>query len=237
MAVEAITRDDARYAMDLVTAICTEVGPGLPGSPQERERAAMIQVELESHLGAGNVAVEEFSLSPEAFVGSLPVSGLLLLLAALLNGATGRWAGSWAWAAATAALVLALLSPLPFFQYVRYGERLDFLFTKKVSQNVIGTLRKPGAGPVKRLLILSGHHDSAWENTWIGFLGYGLYVTVPTVFLGCLTMVVMSILQWAGVASGQAGLARAGTLGGLLWAYPILPAVVFALFFTRGRKG
>ena len=44
-----ITLDDAGYAHDLVKAICLEVGPGLPGSSQERERAAVIARELESH--------------------------------------------------------------------------------------------------------------------------------------------------------------------------------------------
>ena len=49
---EIITDKDAHYALDMVKAICTEVGPGLPGSSQERERAAMIKKELEAHLGA-----------------------------------------------------------------------------------------------------------------------------------------------------------------------------------------
>ena len=53
--LETITLDDAQYAFDIVKAICTEVGPGLPGSSQERERAAIMAKELESHLGAENV--------------------------------------------------------------------------------------------------------------------------------------------------------------------------------------
>jgi hypothetical protein len=47
---EIITDDDAHYAYDIVKMICAEVGPGLPGSSQERERATIIQKELESHL-------------------------------------------------------------------------------------------------------------------------------------------------------------------------------------------
>ena len=35
---EIITNADAQYALDIVKAICTQVGPGLPGTPQERER-------------------------------------------------------------------------------------------------------------------------------------------------------------------------------------------------------
>ena len=34
-----ITSQDAGYALDLVKEVCAQVGPGLPGSPQERERA------------------------------------------------------------------------------------------------------------------------------------------------------------------------------------------------------
>lgn len=86
---EAVTNEDAEYALNLVRAICTEVGPGLPGSPQERERAAMIKEELESHLGAGNVAVEEFTFAPAAFLRSSPIIALLTLLAALLNLSVG----------------------------------------------------------------------------------------------------------------------------------------------------
>ena len=36
---EMITNNDALYAFDIVRTICTEVGPGLLGSSQERERA------------------------------------------------------------------------------------------------------------------------------------------------------------------------------------------------------
>ena len=49
---EMITTNDAQYAFDIVQTICQEVGPGLPGSFQERERATILQKELESHLGA-----------------------------------------------------------------------------------------------------------------------------------------------------------------------------------------
>ncbi len=36
---EAITTDDAQYALDLVKKSAPEVGPGLPGTSQERQRA------------------------------------------------------------------------------------------------------------------------------------------------------------------------------------------------------
>jgi len=64
---EIIIDNDARYAFRIVNKICSEVGPGLPGSLQEHERAGIIKKELESHLGTDNVAAEEFTFAPVAF--------------------------------------------------------------------------------------------------------------------------------------------------------------------------
>ncbi len=167
---EIITSQDAQYAFDLVSEICTQVGPGLPGSSQERERAAMIKKELESHLGAENVAVEEFTFAPGASLNPYP--GLFLLLAVLLNIATGLFPGVSPWVTSIAALAFSIISPWLFVSEFIFGfELVDRFFKKAQSVNVIGTLRRPETKNVKRLLILSGHHDSAPENTWFGLFG------------------------------------------------------------------
>jgi len=232
-----VTNDDAQYALDLVRAICTEVGPGLPGSPQERERAGMIEERLEAHLGAGCVAVEEFAFAPAAFSRSSPVIALLTLLAALLNIAAGRLPGVSPWPACIAVLVLSLISPLVFlFEFVLGLELTDPLFKKRQSVNVVGSLLKPGTRNVERLLILSGHHDSAPENTWLRFMGYGFFVLSATWFIGLLTLPAMCLIQLAGLVAGNAGLLQAGTLGWALLVYPIAPSILYALFLSRGWK-
>jgi hypothetical protein len=234
---ETVTQNDAHYALGLVKKICTQVGPGLPGSSQERERAEVIKKELESHLGTGNVFVEEFSLAPGAFVAAYPISALLLLLAALLNISIGRFAGVSPWLTAIAGLAFSITSPLVFIlEFVLYLEFLDPLFKKKQSLNVVGALSKPGTKNVKRLLILSGHHDSAPENTWLRFLGYGFFVLSATFFIGLIIMLGMSIIQLTGMIAGNADIVRSGTLGWAMLAYPIAPSIIFGLFFTRGRK-
>lgn len=147
---EIINNNDAHYAFDIVKTICTEVGPGLPGSSQERERAAIIKRELESHLGAGNVVVEEFTIAPGAFLGSLPISALFTLLAALLNISIGRFTGISPWVIAIAALAFSISSVfLVIFEFILGFEFIDPIFKKKQSVNVIGTLRKPGTKKVK----------------------------------------------------------------------------------------
>jgi hypothetical protein len=234
---EIISNDDARYAFDIVKTICSEVGPGLPGSTQEWERAVIIKKELESHLGVENVVIEDFAFAPEAFLSTYPISALSTIFAALLNISIERFGGISPWVIAITALAFSALSVLVvMFQFVLSFELVDTFFKKKQSINVIGKLRKPGVNNVKRLLILSGHHDSAPENTWLRLLGYGFFVASVTWFIGLGTMLVMSVIQLTGTITGNADLVHIGTLGWVMLAYPIVPSVIFAMFFSRGGK-
>jgi hypothetical protein len=234
---EIITNQDAQYAFDFVKKICTEVGPGVPGSSQERERAAMIAKELETHLGAGNVHLEEFSLAPGAFLGAQTISTICMMIALLLNISMGRFADASPWITGMAALAFSILSVCLFiFEFLFGFELVDRFFKQEGSVNVVGTLRKPGIHNVKRLLILSGHHDSALEFTWLRFTGYGYLFLAVTWMIALVTVLVMSLIQLAGVMTGNADTVHFGTLGWVLLVYPILPSLIFAMFFTMGRK-
>jgi hypothetical protein len=164
---------------------------------------------LASHLGEGNVVVEEFTFAPGAFLNPYP--GLFLLIAALLNISIGRFTGVSPWLTTIAALAFSIISPLLFiFEFILDFELIDPLFPKKKSVNVIGTLRKPGANTMKRLLILSGHHDSAWEDNWLRLLGYGFFFASATFFIGLIVMLAMSIIQLTGVIIDNADIVRIG---------------------------
>jgi hypothetical protein len=234
---ESVTNDDAQYAIDIVKAICTEVGPGIPGSFQEMERAAYIKKELESHLGVENVVVEEFSLSPDAFLGSQLIGTFCMLIATLLNISIWRITGVSPWVTAAAGFSFSFISVSLFIAEFLLGfEILDLFFKKSKSINVVGMLRNPGTQNVKRLLILSGHHDSALEFTWLRFTGNGFFILSITWLIGLVTVMVMSLIQLVGVIADNANLVSIGTMGWVLIAYPIVPAVIFALFYARGRK-
>ncbi len=238
---EMMTTHDAQYGLDIVKAICAQVGPGMPGTAQERARAMMLKEELKTHLGVANVAVEEFSVAPWASLSSYPFSALFLLIAAILNRSIGAIPGAFdgvsPWMLATAGLLFSLIAPLPFILlFYRNRELLDPFFPKKPSENVIGTLRGPGTQDIQRLLILSGHHDSAPENTWLRFVGYGFLILNAAWMLAFIAMPVLSILQVVGSITGDAAVLQAGTLEWVLLSFPILPAILYGMFFNRGRK-
>ena len=49
---------------DLVTRMCLEVGPCVPGSLHRAATAEIIRRELERYLGTKNVVVEDFTFAP-----------------------------------------------------------------------------------------------------------------------------------------------------------------------------
>lgn len=149
------------------------------------------------------------------------------------------------------------------FETIMYCEFVDPIFKQKQSVNLIGTLRKPGTKNVKQLLVVSSHHDSALEFIWLRILGgvkrlaergarqdgawkkylvrilTVLFVVITvTVFLGPITMLVMSLVQLSGIIVSNAALVRLGTLGWVMLAYPITPSIIIGLSYIReGREG
>ncbi len=233
-----ISSNDANYALELVKKICAEVGPGLPGSAQERARAMIFKKEFESHLGPQHVVTEDFTVAPSAFLGWIPIAAILLTIAAMLNISIGAFEWLSPLVSSSVAFLLTLLMALTgILQFVLYREFADPLFKKKTSVNVIGSLRKSETKNVKRVLILSGHHDSAYEMTWLRFLKYGYYFAVITLFAGLIAMLIFSLIQFIGVVTGNSGMIGAGTVGNIALVYPIGPSIIFALFFNRGTKG
>ena len=171
---------------------------------KEPERATILQLQraLSAHLGAENGVVEEFSFA-DGFPGSLPTSGVLLLTAALLNAFTGRVQGVAAWLTASASLGLAVVAiVLVVLEFLVGYELIDSLLPQRQAVNVIGTQRRPGTETATRLLLVSGHHEGAPENTWLGLLGSPW--TVFAVIWGIrLFVAAMSCVQLVGVLIGN----------------------------------
>jgi hypothetical protein len=124
-------------------------------------------------------------------------------------------------------------------------------------------MRKPGTEIIKRLIILSGHHDSVVEFIWLRILGgvkrlvkRGIHldgaweknlvriltvifvIITVTMFLGPITMLVASLIQLSGIIAVNAAIIRFGTLGWPLLAYPIVPSIIIGLSYIKiGKDG
>ncbi len=233
---DEITIPDAQYAWGIIKKICNEVGPGLPGTPQERGRAEMIRQALASHIGEKNVNIEEFSLAPDALLSTYP-GVICMVIAVLLNISAGQLNGALTGVLALLALIFSLIIPASFIlEFLLCREAFDPFYPKKQSINVIGSLHKPGTKEGKRLLIISGHHDSALENTWIRYTGYWFYLLSATFFIGIAALAVLCLIQLIGLALGNEAIVHAGTVRWYLLVYPIVPAMIYAAFMTRGKK-
>jgi hypothetical protein len=183
-----------------------------------------------------NVSEEEFELAPAAFLSTNP-GVVCMVLAVVLNIYTGLGSGVSPWVTSIAALVFSIIAPLMFIlEFLLSLEVFDPLFPKKQSINVIGSLRKPGTSEVKRLLILSGHHDSAPENTWLRYSGILFYILSAIYIIELVLMLVMNLIQLAGLILGNQSVLRLGTVGRVLLIFPILPAIIYVTFLTRGWK-
>ena len=158
-------KDNLEYMIDGIKYVCEHYKDRAPGSQSERDAQAFFKKELGKY--SDEVIMEDFELHPKAFLGFIP-------LAAILGMASiaGYWLspiiGSWV---AVVAFALILFSVLMFiFEFMFYGEFVDFLFPKKVSRNVYAA-RKP-TGEVKRRIIFGGHADvsAEWTYSYIGEL-------------------------------------------------------------------
>lgn len=225
--------EDARYAYTIVDEICARVGPGMPGTRQERERADIIRRELATHLGAENVVVEPFRASPWAWLATYPICALLIAFAATCNVVAG-YTGSTV--LAIVGLLAAIASPALFIiEFVVGSELLDRLFAQRESENVIGTL--PATDAPRRLLIVSGHHDSAPENTWFATLGYASFALGLLAALAFAFTLTFNAVQATGFVIGSPTTIAAGTLAPWVIAVVLVPGVVYGLGFNRGRAG
>jgi hypothetical protein len=169
--------DDVDYMFDLIKRICTEVGPGNPGSLQEKARARIMASEFRKSCGRDNVETEEFIFAPDANFGWFRLGCYASALALVLYY-TRHLAGLPLLFASIAFLCMLLVNLTAVFEFFLVSEFIDFLFPRKKSQNVIARIRRPGESSeqVKRILYVSGHHDSATAFNWIVYLGFGYYL-------------------------------------------------------------
>jgi hypothetical protein len=176
--------NDSKYMYEIIERIINDCGPRMPCSIQEAKAAEIISGELEK--SCDRVVVEPFTCQPRAFLGYIKINIILILISFILFfmipfDITYYWEEIIIWASFILNLFAIIIIWNEFFNYQEF---IDPIFKKKQSQNVIGTI-KP-LGERKKVIIFSGHHDSALQFNLLWHLKIGYPIII---FIGLVTMV------------------------------------------------
>ncbi len=194
------------YMYEFIEKICNEVGPRESGTEQEILAGNLIEEELRNFCDEAHQ--EEYISSPHAFLGGIRYAASLVLVSVLLYWLSllidlrilliGNY---YSIIFIIIAVILMIVSVSYFIlEVLKYHEVYDFLFPKRKSKNIIGVINPSSS--IKRSVIFSAHHDSAFEfNTLyylkrfgqiiinVGYLGLGI------IFIGTILKLVLQLLS------------------------------------------
>jgi aminopeptidase YwaD len=194
------------YMHGFIEKICEEIGPRASGT--EAEIRAGNEIEAEMKKFCDETHQEEYISSPHAFLGGIRYGALLVFVAIILywidllidlNVIPLDQGFGMAFLIFSIALIILTVSYF-ILEVMKYYEAFDFLFPKKRSKNIIGTINP--SERVEKTIIFSAHHDSAFEfNTFYYLKRFGQiiinvgYLAVGIVLIGIVLKFVFELLN------------------------------------------
>jgi hypothetical protein len=203
---ENITEESAHNMFEFIRKICCEAGPGLAGTENERARGNIIKNEMETFCD--KVVEEEFELSLNAYLGwfklgvVLAAIGYIFFHLSLLPIAP-------IWFAFGSLLIAVLLFLMLYYEFILEKEFVDVIYPKGTSRNIIGSIYsdslKQGStiSKPKKIIMLGGHYDSAYEFRWLKISKFGYYFAELVLILSVLIYLVGSTLWFFSVLLGS----------------------------------
>jgi len=175
-----ISEEVSKYMLNFIKDVIEKFGPRMPCSSAEAQSAEFIKNELAKTCD--EVEIETFKCHPRAFLGWIKIDVLLVFFSISSFLIMPIIASSFIvqiliMSIAVGLNITAFL--IIWNEFFNYREFIDKLFKEKSSQNVIGKIK--AKGELKKLIIFSGHHDSALQFNLLRYLKVG-YVII--VFLG-----------------------------------------------------
>lgn len=152
------------YAARAIKKVCKEIGPRFSGSDEEKKGIEFMSEELKTCCD--DVKVDSFAVHPKAFLGWVPMSGILMIIATAIFFVAQFFEIAALFFAPLAIAVFCLFFGIT--EFVFYMETLDKFTPKKTSYNTYG-IRK-ASGETKRRIIFAGHADSSmeWRFSYLG---------------------------------------------------------------------
>jgi len=210
----------AKSALHRTHELIQRYGPRLAGSPASAQVAMDLSGEYDRYCH--HTTMDEFEVRPFAFLGFLKVAPLFNIAAALVLFLFPEYY-------LIAALGFTLASTWAFSQFICYGELFDPLYKRKKGFNVSGIIEP--LEPPRQQVIVSGHHDSAYEFRYMSDSPklYRLIVLFIVLSFGVSPFIIWLFTIYAAITG------PAGIIGDIVrWA--LLSNIVFAipmLFFTK----
>ncbi len=176
-----LNEDLGRRLKEFITKICDDIGPRLGASEEEHRAGMRIEEEYKKYCDA--TFQEEFTCHPAAFLDVVRVSVTIYMIGLLFFPLQP---------ALTAILgAITLILFVAEMMYLR--EMVDPLFPKKTGANVYGKVSPIGS--TENIVLISGHHDSAYEFPLQERLGprFSTFILL-TIGLGIVT-VILSLIR------------------------------------------
>jgi len=190
---------DNNYMHKFIEDVCNEIGPRESGTEQEILAGNKVESELKKFCD--ETSQEPYKSNPHAFLGGIRYGVLIVFIS-----------GIFFWFSLLNDLNLISLHPLLnvlflitaitfisitigyfILEVMKYYEIFDFLFPTCESKNVIGTINP--RNEVKKTVIFSAHHDSAFEfNTFYYLKRFG-QIIINIGYLGVAIMFIAIILK------------------------------------------
>lgn len=209
------------YMMAFIKRICEEIGSRL--GTTEGERRAGLEIKREYEKFCDETFLEEFECRPKGFLDFIKVSALLFIVGTAF----------YLFYPIVTAILAALALLIFLLEQIFLKETVDFLFPRGKSANIIGKIKPKEEA--KYLVLLSSHHDSAYEFPIFNKLGRKViiltYLTIGIILLTILLSIVKFIAQLLAPEDLQQML-------NLLLAVPLIGCVLviyFALFLRSNR--
>ncbi|MFW9889794.1 MAG: M28 family metallopeptidase [Candidatus Thorarchaeota archaeon] len=203
---------------EFITRICEDIGPRLGTSEEEQEAGMRIEEEYKKYCAA--TFQDEFTCHPSAFLDVVRVSVAIYMIGLLFYCALP-----------VLTAILGTLTLIVFAAEMMYlKEVVDALFPKRTGANVYGKI--PPTGPTKHTILVSGHHDSAYEFPLQERLGpkFSTFIFL-TIGLGIVT-VILSVLRLVSLLFLPSVL----SISDFLAIVPIISAIPMLAFAFRLRS-
>lgn len=218
--MEPLRADDStiKQILALTGRILEKCGTRAPGTQSALDAADDLSENMEQYFGS--VRKERFTMHPGSLINIGRIVGAVYILALIMLIIGG--------ALSYIPAVLCIISLMyTFIHFFLYGTLFDNLFRKQPGCNVVGTIEP--SGPVRKQVIISGHHDSAYVFNFFSKFEKlaGIRLILAIAFFIFITA--LSIARFVGAVSTGASQSLGGVdliiaLVGLLF---IIPAIFF----------